>query len=667
MLDSLIIVPFEPVTGPVLDPHMRSTYLAQVALPLESATIELESYLGQRLNYWAEGARPTIAGRELAFPKTRSLSAVVLASALEHAGLAWHAIDPGVRELDWWRGALRRMRRRTPRTIAVCTTFLMHYPWLSALCRIIRRELPETTVLIGGYYYASNAKNFLSLDADVFCVGEGELRFPEIVRAIRDGASLDHIRGLYVTDGDGRIHHTGHAEFLNLRARPPVDWRLASRIEPPIDLENDLIEAGVETQRGCIFKCEFCSYRTLTPPNALGPDESADIIMQTRVLGNASINVVDATASFPHDRWSAILRELIARGGSPHPIWAFARVTDINDESASLMAAAGVKHLFVGQESGDQRILDAMKKGTKITHVRGAVEALAAHGLTASFGFIHGFPGETDETIVHTRRLIEGLNRGFESRPPVLTYVLYPFTIPQLAAVATRDEFRDVAHYMDYEVRGMDPDRTLAAVLETMVAISRIPHAPAFSHLMLKSLLPTTGGSLFSRYDRFELFRWLKAVERGVSIFLERSLEGTPIDDGELRRVRGTILSAYPNRRRGPNMVMRLLGKPALDRLQREWRAEPRRGPGLATRAFTGAMVWYQTRDAGLAWRAASTGDIVGKNGTARASTEHVSDYAGDLIAYSQLTSHKYPKEALPLAEVRARPSAAAASPVGGA
>jgi hypothetical protein len=44
MIDSLIVVPFEPATAVMLDPHMRSTYLAQVAFPLESANVELEEY-----------------------------------------------------------------------------------------------------------------------------------------------------------------------------------------------------------------------------------------------------------------------------------------------------------------------------------------------------------------------------------------------------------------------------------------------------------------------------------------------------------------------------------------------------------------------------------------------------------------------------------------------
>jgi radical SAM superfamily enzyme YgiQ (UPF0313 family) len=450
-MDSLIVVPFEPATSVILDPHMRSSYLSHVAVPLERANVELEDYVGVDLDYWKPARRPVISGRELEFPRIRSLTAVVLASALEHAGLSWRALDPGHQELDWWRGELLKKRSLRPKTIAVSTTFVLTYPWLSAFFALVRRIFPDATVIAGGAFYATNAKNFLSLNADVFCVGEGEIRFPEIVRTLCAGGSLEGIPGLYLVGKGGDLHHTGHAEPISLRARPPVDWSLAERIEPAVRTEDELLEVGVETQRGCVFKCEFCTYRTLIEPSGLSPQEAADAILAAGArAGNATINIFDATATFPHARWIAILQELIARGGSPHPIWAFARVADLNETTASLMAAAGVRHVYVGQESGDQRILDAMKKGTKVGQVRTAVEALSRHGIIATFSFIHGFPTETDESIAATRRMIETLNDGVET-PPVLTYQMNPFTVPDLSAVAARDEFSGAGNFFDYQ------------------------------------------------------------------------------------------------------------------------------------------------------------------------------------------------------------------------
>jgi hypothetical protein len=642
MRDCLIVVPFEPANSVIFDPDMRASYLAHVAAPLEAATIELEHHLGISLDYWTEGARPTFAGQRMVFPRTRSLTSVVLASALEARGLSWRVIDPGVRELSWWRAELQRLRADPPRCIGVSTTYVLNAPWLRILFKLIRDAFPEAKLIAGGAFYASSAKAFLALDADIFCAGDGESRLPETVEAVRDGRPLGDIPGLHFVDDHGALKHTGHAEMVALGDHPPVDWSLAARIEPPLDLDHDLVEAGVESQRGCVFKCEFCSYRTLSPPNMLSPEAAADAIRRTDGLGRATINLLDATATFPHARWRAVLNALIERGGAPHPMWCYARVSDLSEESAALMAQAGVRHVFVGQESGDQRMLDLMKKGTRVSQVRGAVEALARHGIIATFAFMHGFPGETAESIAATRRMIEGLNQGHEARPPVLTYLLNPFSVPDLASIAGWEAFRDAPHFLNYGAVGMSAERIFASVLETIIAVSRIPHAPAHAHLFFKTVMPTTGSSVFASHDHAELFRWLKALERGIAIFLERALEGTPVNAAELRAVRAAILAFYPQRPARPPLLRRLLGKPVLDRLQREWREEPTRGAGLVTRTYVAATVARQTADLGLGLEAWRTGQV-GAHGQPRRS--ETGSHAAELVNHARATPAKLPKK----------------------
>jgi hypothetical protein len=643
MLDCLVIVPFEPANSVIFDPNMRSTYLARMAAPLEAATVELEDHLGVSLDYWTEAARPTFAGKRLVFPKTRSLTAIILASALEADALSWRALDPGVRELSWWRRELEALRKDPPRTVAISTTYTMNAPWLRTLFGMVRRALPTSRIIAGGAFYASSARDFLSLDADVFCVGDGESRLPAIVRAVRDSRPLRDVRGIYYVDPFGGLQHTGHAEMVPLGQRAPIDWSYAARVEPAIDLANDLFEAGVESQRGCVFKCEFCSYRTLSPPNITSPSETADAIFRTAALGKAVINMVDATATFPHDRWKAILRELIARGGAPHPMWAYARVSDISEESASLMRQAGVRHLFIGQESGDQRMLDLMRKGTRVDQVRPAVAALARHGIIATFAFIHGFPGETPESLRATRRLMETINEGFEDRPPVLTYLLNPFMAPDLASVAARDEFAEAPHFLNHGVESLNSERIFAEVLDTLIAVSKAPHAPAQAHLFLKAVMPTTGSSVFATHDHRQLFGWLKAVERGICIFLERSVAGTRVDGPELRVVKERILASYPGRREPPPLLRRRFGKVVIDRLISEWRDEPRRGPGPLTRAYVAATAARQTADPGVGLRALRTGQV-GHRGVR--SDANVTGHAKALVSHALTAPAKLGKSA---------------------
>ena len=137
------------------------------------------------------------------------------------------------------------------------------------------------------------------------------------------------------------------------------------------------------------------------------------------------------------------------------------------------------------------------------------------------------------------------------------------------------------------------------------------------------------------------LFRFLKSIERGIAIFLERALEGTPIRDGELRRVREAILAVYPEPRTTPSFLRRRFGVRMLGRLQREWRAEPTRGAGMVTRAFLGAAILRQTHDLEMGLSVLARGEV----GDLRSA--QVSGHANELVARARATGNKYLKSAL--------------------
>jgi hypothetical protein len=487
--------------------------------------------------------------------------------------------------------------------------------------------------VIGGYYYATNTRRFLSFDADVFCVGEGESRLPQIVSSVRDGRPLDHISGLYIRDDSAALRYTGQAEPLELERLPHPDWRLSARIDPPVDLGHDSIEFAVETQRGCVFRCEFCTYRTLASPQASSIEHAIDAILGTGVSSQGFINIIDATATFPHKRWLALLDGLVERGGAPHPVWAYARVSDISDTAARRMAQAGVRHVFIGQESGDQGILNAMKKGTKISQVKPAVAALGAHGITATFSLIHGFPGETKDSVEASRRLIGSINDGCERAPVVTGYTPFPFFYSDFASISRDESLRGADHYLNYGSAPMSPRRVAEELIETIVATSRVPHAPP-SLLLFEGAPPTTGISLFGRDNRWHLFRWMKAVDRGVALLLERDLEKRQPRAGELEAIRAELLSGYETSQSWLQSMAQAVAAGArarfLARLGREWRGEPGSRPGLLTRS---ALAGLELRDQGsfdAAWRAWRH-----RPATECTATSRVDDAAKDALAAS--------------------------------
>lgn len=606
-LDVLVLVPAEPATGAMTDPTIRRTQIARLWGPMNQALCELEAHVGRPLRIshpdsalrFGDEQWPVTPGRRAGQDARRSLSAVTLATHLERAGLRWAVLDPSARQLSYWRERLMEYREREPATVAVCSTFVTHEPWIRTLCALVRRTLPRARLLLGGYYYSVNIKKFLSLDADVFCTGEGEERLPKIVAALRDGRSLDDIPGLYLRRPDGSLHSTGRAEPLNLEELPFVDFGLSERIDPPIPL-SELSSTAVETQRGCVFKCEFCDYRTIALPNVMTAERAVEAILAAAAGSTGGVRITDATASFPHGRWDRILDLLIARGGSPVPLWCYTRVSDLADATAERMGKAGVRHVFVGQESGDQRILLAMKKGTSVADVKPAVAALARYGIGATFSFIHGFPGEDAASIAATRSMIVHMNDGFEDRPPVLHYLVTPLLLVELASISRSEDLKGIDHMMGYDRAGaITIEQALTACYDTFIEASRVPHAPALMVAPGEASYDWEDALFFSPH-RHEIFRWYKTIERGVAIFMQRAVEGTPPDGAELARIKRRIEGFYPALPAWRSLAVKAEARARAaiaGRLQRELLREKAEGPGLWSRALVGLSALRDTRD----------------------------------------------------------------------
>jgi radical SAM superfamily enzyme YgiQ (UPF0313 family) len=603
-LDVVVLVPFQPYTGHAIEPLFRQTMGSRLYPHFLRGYSEFARFVGRDLLF-RDHNRPVFGDdrRPVEFNAHRSLTAVSLATHLERAGLAWKVLDPGQQEIRYYRRELEALRPRRPRVVGISTTFTIGGRWLRAMCAMVRDTLPDARIVLGGYYYTSDTADFLSMDADVYCVGEAELRFDKIINAIKDGGSLERIPGLYLRRPGAPHLSTGKAEQASLDALPAPDWSLADRIDPPRHIDSDFLDIGIETQRGCVFKCEFCTYRTLSLPNFMSTDVAVDHILATRSIKRAVVRITDSTATFPRERWADMMRKLIARGGSPHPLWAYARVSDIDDNIAQLMAAAGVREVFIGQESGDEEILGKMKKGTHIKQVRPALAALQKHGLWAFVSFIHGFPGETRKTIENTRGLITRLNEGFpEDRPAVAWYNVNPFLTQDFAAVAeATDAIENGYRYLGFDQGDENSTKRMAdECLATMIASSRVPQAPVFAHTLTFLNSPARGAvepepSLIADPNRYALQRWVKAVERGIAIFIERDLDGKQPDLDELRRLREKILSRYPQRAskiaRAAVQVMHRVLPAASDFARREWAAEDKRGVGLVTRLGLSALV----------------------------------------------------------------------------
>jgi anaerobic magnesium-protoporphyrin IX monomethyl ester cyclase len=119
--------------------------------------------------------------------------------------------------------------------------------------------------------------------------------------------------------------------------------------------------------------------------------------------------------------WIAEFAGAVAREGAETPFMIQSRVNLMRPDVVSALAAAGAEEVWLGVESGSQKILDAMDKGTRVEEARAATRALKARGIRACWFIQLGYPSETWNDVLLTRDLIR------EERPDEIgVSVSYP-------------------------------------------------------------------------------------------------------------------------------------------------------------------------------------------------------------------------------------------------
>jgi B12-binding domain/radical SAM domain protein len=274
------------------------------------------------------------------------------------------------------------------------------------------RRWDNVTLIAGGPHPSGAPRRTLDMGFDVVVVGEGEISFPSLLHALYTGAPIEHVQGIIYRDG-ASVRSTG---------RPP---RPGSLDDCPPFAANFSLFSSIEITRGCPWACKYCQ---------------ATHLFGARMRHRSVENVIEwARVSHQHDKSHIrfitpdafmygsddgkqprldLLEEML-RGVNEivgkERTYAGSFPSEVRPESVSREAIALVQahatndNLFIGAQSGSQRMLDLCHRGSSVDAVYRAVEITLEAGLTASVDFIFGMPGETDEDRKQTRRVIVDL------------------------------------------------------------------------------------------------------------------------------------------------------------------------------------------------------------------------------------------------------------------
>ena len=347
------------------------------------------------------------------------LGTLIAAACLRRRGYRVELFDAMLADSESeWEAALERHRPR------VAVLYEDNFNYLSKMCLLRMREAAFTmleaaqrrgcTTIVSGSDASDHPEEYLDRGAEAVIVGEGEETLVALMDRLdgRSATPLEQIAGLAFRGNSGEVVRApARAVIKDLEALPEPAWDLVDvpRYRDLWQRQHGYYSMNLVTTRGCPFHCNWCAkpiwgqtYHVREPAGVAA--EQARLKQQYRP---DHIWFADDILGL-RPGWMARFAEELAARDARLDFKCQSRVDLLlRDGEIDAFRRAGAHTVWVGAESGSQRILDAMEKGTCVAQIRAATERLHAAGIRVGFFLQFGFPGEEWADIEATRRMVQ--------------------------------------------------------------------------------------------------------------------------------------------------------------------------------------------------------------------------------------------------------------------
>ncbi|MFI5329697.1 MAG: B12-binding domain-containing radical SAM protein [Desulfobaccales bacterium] len=316
------------------------------------------------------------------------------------------------------------------------------------LAEIIKKDNPNCIVIGVGPHVSLFREHIFHKTSifDLIIVGEGELAVIDLIDYIIGKRSKHDIRNA-IFQSDGDIIHNDVVLVNNLDSIALPNWF-------SLNLEQYFPLILLSDHRGCYQRCAFCAHNYLWGYRLLENEsfcyetvvrqKSLDrLCLETEILLQKGIRLFGFTDSSPMPNrlkdWSNFLLS-----SQKCVFWtSFANINQFSNDDFKFLNKAGCKSLWIGVETGDEEILAKMGKSFKGEDVIRTSIELENNSILGVFGFIIGFPGETNLSIKKTLSLINRLQSNI--------YVISPFILDPGTPVAINPNHYAVSFENDWE------------------------------------------------------------------------------------------------------------------------------------------------------------------------------------------------------------------------
>jgi anaerobic magnesium-protoporphyrin IX monomethyl ester cyclase len=300
-----------------------------------------------------------------------------------------------------------------------------NFNYLSKMCLLRMREAAwrmavmaksrGCTLIVCGADATDHCAEYLRKGADYVLIGEGEETLGELMDVLerRAPTHLARIAGLaWKTDSGEVRQNPRRPDLTDLDSLPLPAWDLVDieRYRSLWRKRHGYYSMNMVTTRGCPYHCNWCAkpiwgqrYNSRSPENVV--DELATLRSQCQ-----PDHIFFADDIFGlKPGWIEQFGDLVRSRGLSIPFKCLMRPDLVKLSTVQGLQRAGCELVWIGAESGSQKILDAMEKGTTVGQIESARRLLGAAGIRVAFFLQFGYPGESREDVDKTVSMVRDL------------------------------------------------------------------------------------------------------------------------------------------------------------------------------------------------------------------------------------------------------------------
>lgn len=268
-------------------------------------------------------------------------------------------------------------------------------------------------IVLGGPDITYNCENYLKTGVDFLIIGEGEETTLELYKAIINNTDYSTIAGLAYLE-NGLVKKTSPRIKMKDLSNLPLPNRSAIPINKYLNTwktHHGKSSITVSTQRGCPYTCKWCSTAVYGQSYRRRPANM--VAAELRTLKDTykpdNIWFVDDVFTISH-KWIKSFHTEVIKQNAIIPFECITRAERLNDEILQLLKEAGCFRIWIGAESGSQKIIDAMDRRVDVNVVKEAIKKTNAIGIETGTFIMIGYPSENQKDINKTITYLKDAN-----------------------------------------------------------------------------------------------------------------------------------------------------------------------------------------------------------------------------------------------------------------